>query len=74
MIAERLTCALTDGLPSFCNRGQRYEKNPEPPKKFGKIFRKGAIFSLFFLSASYLFIKKVFQKQTKTLNLSTIFR
>jgi len=34
-------------------------KKSEPPKKFGKNLRKGAIFSLFFSSARYLFIKKV---------------
>ena len=33
--AERLTCALPDGLPSFFNRWQRYDKIPKPPNDFG---------------------------------------
>lgn len=33
--AERLTCALTSGLPLFCKQWQRYAKIPKPPKDFG---------------------------------------
>lgn len=36
LCTERVTCALTSGLPLFFKRGQRYDKIPKPPKDFGK--------------------------------------
>ncbi len=38
IVAERLTCALPDGLPSSFSRVQRYEEIPEPARDFGKKF------------------------------------